>query len=187
MHSSNTLPARFTWVARPMRRGQRRTLVIGMYAAFASFIASLYFGSTADPRWPLPLAIAAIFLFGVTAAAFIRVVTSPGYAADSLDRALDERQRQVRDRAYRIAYYGLTLLFGGVSLIVLYTPTETLPALAPFLPWLNLRGRQPAVSRGRLDGSGRARRCVAETKRRGRGPWGVGAGLWQRDHRWPQH
>jgi len=136
MHSSTTAPSRFTWVARPLRRGQRRTLVIGMYAAFAAFIASLYFGSTSDPRWPLPLAIAAILLFGVTAAAFIRVATSPGYAADSLDRALDERQRQVRDRAYRVAYYGLTLLFGGVSLIVLYAATETLQTIAPFLPWL---------------------------------------------------
>jgi hypothetical protein len=82
-----------------------------------------------------------VLLFGATAVTFIRVVTSPGYAADTVDRALDERQRQVRDRAYRAAYYGLTLLFGTLSLVVMYTAGDdatwsSVRTLAMLMPWL---------------------------------------------------
>src|SRR5262249_37539237 len=139
MHSSTAAPSRFSWVARPMRRGRRRALVIATYTVFAAFMASMYAGYTSDPRWPTPLAVVAVLVFGVTAATFIRVGTSPGYAADTVDRALDERQRQVRDRAYRAAYYGLTLLFGGLSLVVMYvsgddTAWSGLRTLTVFMP-----------------------------------------------------
>jgi len=63
----------------------------------------------------------------------------------------------VRDRPYRIAYYGLTLLFGAPSLIVLFNASDKMHTLAQFLPVANICGRQPAISRGALDRSGGAR------------------------------
>jgi hypothetical protein len=141
MHSFTAAPSRFNWVASPMRRSRRRVLVMATYVGFAAFMVTMYGGYTAEPRWPSPLAVMAVLLFAATAVAFIRVVTAPGYAADTLDRALDERQRLVRDRAYRGAYYTLTLLFGALSLAVMYTAGNdsgwsALRAYALFLPWL---------------------------------------------------
>ena len=88
MHSSTAALSRFNWLARPLPRAQRRTLVIAMYALFVGFVGTMYAAYTSDPRWPAPLAVFDVLLFGATAVTFIRVVTSPGYAADSVDRAL---------------------------------------------------------------------------------------------------
>src|SRR5262245_54875201 len=104
-----------------MSRASRRVLVVATYVGFAAFLIVQYRGYFAEPGWPTPLGVAAIVLFVATAAAFVRVVIAPGYAADTVDRRLDERQRLVRDRAYRIAYYALTLMFGAFSLVVRYT------------------------------------------------------------------
>ena len=57
----------------------------------------------------------------------------------------------VRDRAYRMAYYGLTLLFGGLSLIVMYaagndSSWSSLRVAALFFPWLTfLPGSLPTA------------------------------------------
>jgi hypothetical protein len=115
--------------------------VIASYLLFVAFMATMYAGYTADPRWPAGLAVAAVLLFAATAATFIRVVTSPGYAADTVDRALDEQQQQVRNRAYRSAYIGPTLLFGALTLVVMYAAGEdaswsNFRTLAVFMPWL---------------------------------------------------
>ncbi len=134
-----------------MLRSRRRALVVATYLGFAAFMLAMYRGYTAEPRWPALLAIFAAILFVATAAAFVRLVTAPGYAADTLDRRLDERQRLVRDRAYRVAYYALTLLFGALSLAVLYAAgndeawqSMRVPAL--FLPWLTfLPGSLPTA------------------------------------------
>ena len=62
-----------------------------------------------------------------------------------------ERQGLVRDRAYRVAYYALTIVFGGLSLLVMYAAgnDEGWPALretALFLPWLTfLSGSLPTA------------------------------------------
>jgi hypothetical protein len=151
MHSSTAAPSRFSWVARPMPRSRRRALVVATYTGFAAFMVVMYRGYTAEPRWPAPLAIIAVILFVATAAAFIRLVTAPGYAADTVDRRLDERQRLVRDRAYRVAYYMLTLLFGGLSLGILYAAASddawsSVRVAALFLPWLTfLPGSLPTA------------------------------------------
>jgi hypothetical protein len=78
-------------------------------------MAALVAGYTAVPRWPWWLAVVATMLFVSTAIAYVGRVYAPGYAADTVDRRLDERQRLVRDRAYRVAYYALTIVFGGLS------------------------------------------------------------------------
>jgi hypothetical protein len=90
--------------------------------------------------WPSWLAILAITAFVATAFGFVRLVLSPGYVADTIDRHLDERQRLVRDRAYRVAYYGISAALLLLSLVVLYAAGDdvswsTLRQLAPFLPW----------------------------------------------------
>src|SRR5262245_444503 len=103
MSSSTAAPSRRGWALRPLGRGRRRVLVVGVYVGFAAFMAAMYAGYTAVPRWPGWLAIIAIVLFCATAVAFVRLITAPGYAADTLDARLDERQRQVRDHAYRLA------------------------------------------------------------------------------------
>lgn len=41
-----------------------------------------------------------------------------GYAADALDRTLDERQGQVCDRAYHAPFYTLSERFGVLSLVL---------------------------------------------------------------------
>ena len=141
MHSTAATPSRFGWAARPMTRSRRRALVLATYVTFAAFMVVMYRGYTAEPRWPGPLAVVAVILFVATGAAFVRLVTAPGYAADTLDRRLDERQRQVRDRAYRLAYYGLTVLFGAFSLVLMYAAGSddgwtSIRVAALFLPWL---------------------------------------------------
>lgn len=135
----NVVAARGT--PRPMPRGQRRLLVIASYIGFAAFMTVMYFGAFATPRWPLGLGVLAVLLFGATAVAFVQLVRAPGYAADTVDARLDERQRQVRDRAYRFAYYALTILFGALSLAFMYAAGndagwQSIRDMALLLPWL---------------------------------------------------
>src|SRR5262245_39183600 len=120
MHSSTASRPRFAWATRALPRGTRRALVLAVYAGFAAFMAVMYLGVPAGPRCRAQLALAAIVRFAATTVAFVRLVTAPGYAADVLDPRLDERQRQVRDHAYRLAYYGLTVLVGVFALAVMY-------------------------------------------------------------------
>jgi len=147
MHSIAQHPA----VRRPMSLRRRRALVVATYVGFAAFMVTLYAGYTAAPRWPFWLGCSAIILFVATAAAFIALVRAPGYAADVLDARLDERQRQVRDHAYRFAYYGLTILFGGFSLLVMYAAGsnaswQAIQDMALLLPWLTfLPGSLPTA------------------------------------------
>lgn len=133
-------PNRFRSV-RPMPRDARRRLVVAMYAAFAAFLAIMYFGYTATPRWPWPLGVLAVAAFLATGYGFVRLVYAPGYAADTVDRFLDERQRLVRDQAYRAAYYPVTALLLVLSLVVMYAAGgdaswSALRDLAPFVPWV---------------------------------------------------
>ncbi len=138
-------------VRRPMPLQRRRALVVATYIGFAAFMFALYAGYTAAPRWPLWLGVTAIALFVATTAAFVVLVRAPGYAADVLDSRLDERQRQVRDHAYRVAYYGLTLLFGVLSLFVMYAAGsnagwQSIQDMALLLPWLTfLPGSLPTA------------------------------------------
>ena len=151
MHSSTAAPSRFSWAVRPMARSRRRLLVLATYLCFAVFLVVMYRGYTAEPRWPGLLGLVAVILFVATAAAFMRLVTAPGYAADTLDRPLDERQRLVRDRAYRLAYYVLTLLFGALSLGALYAASNddawsSVRVATLFVPWLTfLPGSLPTA------------------------------------------
>ena len=151
MHSSTTARSGLSWAMRPMPRRRRRALVVAIYVSFAAFMVAMYAGYTAAPRWPTWLAVLAIVLFAATAAGFIRLVTAPGYAADTVDRRLDERQRQIRDRAYRSAYYALTVLFGALTLGVMYAAAiEEIWAgardAALLLPWLTfLPGSLPTA------------------------------------------
>jgi len=126
--------------ARPMSRSARRRLVVAMYLGFVAFLAATYAGYTSDPRWPWWLAVLAVATFVATGFAFVRLALAPGYTADTLDRFLDERQRQVRDRAYRAAYYLMTGLFLVLSLVVMYAAGDdqawsALRGPALFLPW----------------------------------------------------
>jgi hypothetical protein len=112
-----------------------------MYAGYAALLVFTYLGYTSVPRWPAWVTIMAIVTFLATGYGFVRLVLSPGYVADTLDRHLDERQRLVRDRAYRVAYYVITASVLLLSLIVLYAAGDdaswsTLRQLTPFLPWL---------------------------------------------------
>ena len=125
---------------RPMPRNIRRRLVIAMYVGFAIFLTIMYIGYTATPRGPLWLGVLAVATFVATGYGFVRLVAAPGYAADTIDRFLDERQRLVRDRAYRVAYYPVTALLLVVSVVTLYAAGSDhgwsllrVPAL--FLPW----------------------------------------------------
>ena len=141
MHSSSATSSRFSWALQPLPRNRRRSLVLATYAAFAAFMLVMYRGYTATPRWPAELAVGAVILFVLTATAFVRLVGAPGWAADTLDRRLDERQRLVRDRAYRVAFYVLTLLFGAGCLAVMYAAGSeagwgAMRELALFAPWL---------------------------------------------------
>jgi hypothetical protein len=151
MHSSRTLPSRFGPAWQPLPRARRRALVVGVYVGFAAVMAAMYAGATAVPRWPVWLGVIAIALFLATALGFVRLVAAPGYAADTLDRQLDERQRMVRDHAYRLAYYALTLLFILLSLVVMYAAGndaswQALREPALFLPWFTfLPGSLPSV------------------------------------------
>ena len=134
-------PMRIARSARPTSRYARRRLVIAMYAGYAALLVVTYLGYTSVPRWPSWLAILAIITFLATGYGFVRVAMSPGYVADTLDRHLDERQRLVRDRAYRVAYYGISAAMLVLSLVVLYAAGDdqswsTLRQLAPFGPWL---------------------------------------------------
>jgi hypothetical protein len=123
-----------------MPRTWRRGVVLAMYAGFAVFLAIMYLGYSATPRWPWWLAVPAIVTFVATGYAFVRLAMAPGYAADTLDRFLDERQRLVRDRAYRVAYYVVTGLMILLSVGVIYIAgsEDTWSAWrepALFLPW----------------------------------------------------
>ncbi len=146
MHTTAT---HLTHARRPMLRSRRRALVVATYVGYAAFLAVLYAGYTA--HWPLGLGVLALLLFGGTALAFVQLIRAPGYAADTLDARLDERQRQVRDRAYRSAYYALTLLFGVLSLIFMYaagsdTSWQGIRDQALLLPWLTfLPGSLPTA------------------------------------------
>jgi hypothetical protein len=115
--------------------------MIAMYTGFAVLLVVTYFGYTSSPRWPSWLAVLAVCTLLATAFGFVRLVTAPGYAADTLDRHLDERQRLVRDRAYRGGYYIISALLLLLSVVVMYAAGNddswsVLRQLAPFLPWL---------------------------------------------------
>jgi hypothetical protein len=142
MHSSPSTTARANWLSSPLPRAPRRALVVAVYLGFLVFMAIMYRGAFSEPRWPGWLAVLAVLVFGATAFGFVRLVTAPGYCADTLDRQLDERQRLVRDHAYRGAYYLVTLLFGLFALAVMYAAGDdgTWPSLrqaALLLPWLS--------------------------------------------------
>ena len=147
MHSLAHHPS----VRRPMSLQRRRALVIVTYLGFTLFLVALYAGYAAVPRWPFWLGCTTIVLFAATAAAFIALVRAPGYAADVLDARLDEGQQQVRDHAYRFAYYGLTVLFGVLSLVLMYAAGsnaswQSIQDMALLLPWLTfLPGSLPTA------------------------------------------
>jgi hypothetical protein len=108
-------------------------------------------------RGPAALVLGAGVLFAATAAGFLRLLTAPGDAADSLDRRLDEWQRLVRDRAYRTAYYAWTAVFAVLNLGLMYAAGNadawlSLRDAALFMPLLT---EGPAVV-GRLLGRGAA-------------------------------
>src|SRR5262245_34595295 len=101
-------PAPWCRPARPVTRAGRRRLVVALYAAYAAFLVVLSTGYSATPRWPWGLAALALLAFLATGALLVRLAVAPGYVADTADRFLDERQRLVRDRAYRVAYAVVT-------------------------------------------------------------------------------
>ncbi len=140
MHSSTSRSSPWRGFTSPLSRGQRRALVVAMYLAFAAFVAVLQAGSTHQPRWPTTLAVPAILLFIGFFACFARLLFAPGYVADTGDRALDERQRAVRNGAYRTSYLivvGLFLILSLILLVPTYTETQWIQIrdLAVLLPW----------------------------------------------------
>jgi hypothetical protein len=89
-------------------RAARRGLVLSLYLGYA-LILTLFATREALPSgWFAPLAF---ILLLVTALSYIGLYTSTRSVADASDGQLDERERSVRDSAYRFAYQALSGTF----------------------------------------------------------------------------
>ncbi len=88
--------------APPSGRTIRRALVLATYLGYMVLVAMFWARSVRDlPNWFLLLILVPGF---VTLLSFAGLYTSTYSMADQPDKRLDERQRMVRDRAYRLAY-----------------------------------------------------------------------------------
>lgn len=87
----------------------RRALVLATYLGYMVLVAMFWARSVRDlPDWFLLLILVPGF---VTLLSFAGLYTSTYSMADQPDKRLDERQRMVRDRAYRFAYQALAAVF----------------------------------------------------------------------------
>lgn len=93
----------------PSGRTIRRALVLATYLGYMVLVAMFWARSVRDlPNWFLLLILVPGF---VTLLSFAGLYTSTYSMADQPDKRLDERQRMVRDRAYRFAYHALAAVF----------------------------------------------------------------------------
>ena len=86
-----------------LTRRRRRAAVLATYLGYAALVGSFWLNGAADlPRWTamLPIAAGAALLAGLTTV----FVGAWWDRANQVDAALDERERAVRDRAYRSSY-----------------------------------------------------------------------------------
>lgn len=121
-------------------RPLRRTLVVVMYLSFGVFLYALY---VAGGNVTSPLLAAIVIPGAIAVYACIRLLRAPGYIGDAVDRNLDELQRTVRDRAYRVSYSIFVLIFVAIALAALLSTGsaaewEALRLPGRFLPWLSL-------------------------------------------------
>lgn len=96
----------------PLPRAWRRRAVVAIYGGYATVVGLFWLNANADlPLWTgvLPLLAGLVMLFGVSAILFGQ--GHPVDLANQTDEVLDERERQVRDRAFRFAYMGLAAAF----------------------------------------------------------------------------
>lgn len=82
------------------------------YGGYAAMVAAFWLKANADlPGWPAVLPV----LAGVVMFAGLSTIVSGSGGrrdlANETDAALDERERQVRDHAYRFAYVGVASAF----------------------------------------------------------------------------
>jgi hypothetical protein len=101
MAHKHILQSSHGWPLFAPTRSQRRVLVLAAYAGYGLVVATM-----ALHLWLITLPAAAVFLVGLAG-----LLWSTYYlVANDTDRALDERQQIVRDRAYRVAYTVLATL-----------------------------------------------------------------------------
>lgn len=87
----------------------RRALVLATYLGYILLVAMFWARSVRDlPAWFLLLVLAP---GSVTLLSFVGLYTATHSIADQPDKRLDERQRLIRDRAYRSAYQVLAAVF----------------------------------------------------------------------------
>jgi len=99
-------------------RARRRRAVLALYLGYPSFIAALWLGSFVAHRRPQALAAPFLALILVATAAMLwggyTLLSRTAINLPNLsDRVLDERQRLVRDGAYRVSFR----LVSGVLLV----------------------------------------------------------------------
>jgi hypothetical protein len=105
-------PTATSWRSRLAQQGPRRALVWAWALCCAGFII-LGALEIEGPVW--------FVLFALTFGADVLLFVSTHRIADRPTSSLDERERSVRNRAYRTAYlivfYGLTAVIGGALLL----------------------------------------------------------------------
>lgn len=115
-------------------RRRHRLAVLALYVGYPSVVGLLWLGSQLHRGWsplraaltvPLALSVVAVLVGG-----FILLSRPAINLPNIADRDLDERQRQVRDRAYRIAYR----LAGGALFLVSLITFVALSAGRPVAP-----------------------------------------------------
>jgi hypothetical protein len=133
-------------VNRDSSRGRRRGAVAAHYVAMALALVSWFGATSVDGQglfWSLIVAFLVFSLVG--GHIFVVVKSSTQRVAEQWgDGTLDERQRQVRDGAYRLAYVVLAGVFLLGLIFVQLAPFMDLPLpgrerasmLLPFGAWL---------------------------------------------------
>lgn len=125
------------WWAAALGRSIRRGLVVFMYASFLAFLVGLY---VANGTFTPPLAGITLAAGVVALVAWVRLLWAPGFVGDLTDHHLDERQRAIRDRAYRNSYLiTVTLVLVGALIAMYWSGSDDqwsqLRIPGRFLPW----------------------------------------------------
>ncbi len=110
--------------ARIGRRETRRRAVLALYLGYPAFIAALWCGSyfnrgqqhlAATPFLLVVIAAMAAMLWG----GYILLARTAINLPNISDRVLDERQRRVRDEAYRVSFRLMSGILFGAALYML--------------------------------------------------------------------
>ena len=95
----------------PLKRRYRRALFLAFHGGYAALLVFFV------PQLSV-LGLRAAYLTLI--ACFLLIFMTTGFIGDKREKELDERQRDVRNRAHRYAY----LLLAGVAFIVYWTSAE---------------------------------------------------------------